>query len=116
MLKGEQPTIFGSGDKARDYTFVSDVVAANILAMESGRNGIYNIGTGKQTSDQEIFDTVAEVLGYKGAAHYAPVRKGEIQRICLDYTKAMRELGWLPRVGLEEGVRKSVDYYKSMLV
>ncbi len=116
MLKGEQPTIFGSGDKTRDYTFVSDVVAANILAMESGRNGIYNIGTGKQTSDQEIFDTVAEVLGYGGTAHYAPVRKGEIQRICLDYTKATRELGWLPRVGLEEGVRKSVDYYRSMLV
>jgi len=116
MLKGEQPTIFGLGDKTRDYTFVSDIVAANILAMESGRNGIYNIGAGKQTSDQEIFDIVAEVSGYEGATHYAPVRKGEIQRICLDYTKATRELGWLPRVGLEEGVRKSVDYYKSMLV
>ena len=116
MLKGEQPTIFGSGDKTRDYTFVSDVVAANILAMESGRNGIYNIGTGKQTSDQEIFDTVAEVLGYEGTAYYAPVRKGEIQRICLDYTKATRELGWLPWVGLEEGVRRAVEYYRSILL
>ena len=115
MLKGEQPTIFGSGDKTRDYTFVGDVVAANILAMEPGRNGIYNIGAGKETSDQEIFDTVAGVLGYEGTAHYASVRQGEIQRICLDYTKAMRELGWSPKVGLGEGIRKAADYYKSIV-
>jgi UDP-glucose 4-epimerase len=116
MIRGEQPTIFGSGDKTRDYTFISDVVVANILAMGSEKSEIYNIGTGKETSDQEIFDTVAEVLGYKGTAHYAPVREGEIQRICLDYTKAMRELGWLPQVRLQEGVRRAVEYYRSRLV
>lgn len=116
MLNGEQPTIFGSGDKTRDYIFVSDVVTANILAMESGKKEIYNIGTGKETSDQEVFDTMAEVLGYRGTAHYAPVRKGEIQRICLDYTKAMKELGWLPRVGFGEGIRRAVEYYRSVVL
>ena len=116
MLKGEQPTIFGSGNKTRDYTFVSDIVSANILAMESERSEIYNLGTGKETSDQEIFDTVAEVVGYKGTAHYAPVREGEIQRICLDYSKAMRELGWSPRVELREGIKRAVEYYRSGLL
>ena len=113
MLSGEQPTIFGSGDKTRDYVFVSDIVAANTLAMESEENGIYNLGSGKETSDQEIFDTVAEVTGYEGTANYAPVREGEIRRICLDYTKAMRGLGWLPRVKLKEGVRRVAEYYRS---
>ena len=116
ILSGEQPVIFGSGDKTRDYTFVSDVVTANILAIESGGNETYNIGTGKETSDQEVFDTVAGVLDYKGVAHYAPVREGEVQRMCLDSTKAARELGWLPQVGFEEGVRQSMAYYRSMLV
>jgi len=115
MLKGEQPTIFGSGDKTRDYTFISDIVLANILAMESDKSEIYNIGTGKETSDQEIFNIVAEAAGYKGVARYAPVRKGEIQRICIDYAKVKRELGWSTRVELTDGIRKVVDYYRSEL-
>ena len=114
MLREEQPTIFGQGDKTRDYTFVSDVVAANTLAMESAKSGIYNIGTGTETSDQEMFDTLAKLLGYKGAPHYAPVRKGEVLRICLDCSKAQKELGWQPRLSLREGLSKTVAYYKSI--
>ena len=53
----------------------------------------------------------AGFIGYEGVAHYAPMRKGGIQRICLDYTKATGESGWLPRVGLGEGVRRAVEYY-----
>jgi len=81
MLRREQPTIFGSGEKTRDYTHVSDVVAANLLAMERGNNAIYNIGTGVETSDKEMFHTVAKVLGYSGNPIHAPVRTGEIYRI-----------------------------------
>ena len=113
MLRGEQPTIFGRGDKTRDYTHVSDVVEVNLLALERGRSAIYNIGTGVETSDQEIFDTLAEALGYKGTPLYASVRKGEIQRICLDWSKAEKELGWRPKLTLKEGIGKTVAYYKS---
>lgn len=112
MLRGEQPTIFGRGDKTRDYIHVSDVVRVNLLALERGRNAIYNIGTGVETSDQEIFDTLAEVLGYQGSPRYTEVRKGEIQRICLDWSKAEKELGWRPRLSLKEGIRKTVSYYQ----
>ena len=113
ILRGEQPTIFGSGDKTRDYTHVFDVVAANLLAMEQGNNAIYNIGTGIETSDREMFDTLAKVLGYSGNPLYAPVRTGEIYRICLDATKAQKELGWQAQFSLEQGLLQTVTYYQT---
>lgn len=113
MLAGEQPTIFGPGDKTRDYTHVSDVVAANLLAMERGNNAIYNIGTGVETSDQKMFDTLAKMLDYSGNPRYAPVRAGEIYRICLDATKARKELSWQSQLSLEEGLRQTVSYYQA---
>ena len=113
MLREEQPTIYGPGDKTRDYIHVSDVVAANLLAMERGKNEIYNIGTGVETSDQKTFDTLAEMLGYSGNPLYAPVRTGEIYHICLDATKAQKELGWKPRLSFEEGLSQAVSYYQT---
>jgi len=113
MLKGEQPTIYSSGDKTRDYTHVSDVVAANLLAMEQGDNDIYNIGTGVETSDKEMFDTLAKMFGYSGEPRYAPVRPGEIYRICLDASKAQRELGWQARLSLKEGLLQTISYYRT---
>jgi len=113
MLKEEQPTIFGPGDKTRDYTHVLDVVAANLAAMERGNNAIYNIGTGVETSDQKMFDTLAKMLGYSGNPLYAPVRTGEIYHICLNATKAKEELGWQPQLSLEEGLRQTVGYYQA---
>jgi UDP-glucose 4-epimerase len=115
MLQGERPTIFGKGDKTRDYVHVSDVVTANLLAMERDGNGVYNIGTGVETSDQEIFNLLAELIGYQGNPHYAPVRKGEIYRICLDWSKAQKELGWQPQFLLREGLTVTVNYYRSVL-
>jgi UDP-glucose 4-epimerase len=114
MLTGQQPTIFGPGDKTRDYTHVSDIVAANIIALDHGKNTIYNIGTGIETKDQEIFDTLASVLGYKGKPIYAPVRKGEVYRISLNCGKASKELGWRPKLSLREGITRAADYYKEL--
>lgn len=115
MLRGEQPTIFGTGDKTRDYTHVSDVVMANLLAMKQGNNAIYNIGTGVETSDREMFTTLAQVLNYRGSPALAPVRAGEIHHICLDATKAQRELGWQARLSLKEGLLQTVEYYRAHL-
>ncbi|MGB2853045.1 MAG: NAD-dependent epimerase/dehydratase family protein, partial [Dehalococcoidia bacterium] len=114
ILVGERPTIFGPGDKTRDYTHVSDIVGAHLLAMERGSNAIYNIGTGVETSDQEIFDAIAQALGYEDTPLYTSVRQGEIQRMCLNCDKAKKELGWSPKLSLEEGVQETVPYYKSL--
>ncbi len=114
MLTGKQPTIFGPGDKTRDYAHVSDIVKANIVALEKGKNAIYNIGTGVETSDQEIFDTLASVLGYKGKPVYAPVRKGEVYRISLKCSKARKELGWSPKLSLKEGITQTAEYYRKL--
>lgn len=113
MLGGKQPAIFGPGNKTRDYTHVSDVVAANLLAMERGTNAICNIGTGVETSDQEIFDAVAEAVGYDDPPLYTSVRPGEIQRMCLDWSRAEQELSWRPKLSLMEGITKTVDYFKA---
>ena len=113
MLKGQSPTIFGAGDKTRDYTCVADVARANLLAMKSGVSGIYNIGTGVETSDQEMYDTLADLLDFRGAPHYADVRKGEIHRISLDYSRALREMGWQPQVSLREGLSLAIGYYRA---
>ena len=116
MLQGERPTIFGKGDKTRDYVYVADVVMANLLAMEKSINGFYNTGTGVETSDQEMFNLLAELTGYQSNPHYAPVRKGEIYKICVDWSKAQKELGWQPQFLLREGLSETVNYYRSVLV
>jgi len=115
MLQGERPSIFGKGDKTRDYVYVADVVMANLLAMERSVNGIYNIGTEVETSDQEMFNLLAELTGYQSNPHYASVRKGEIYKISLDWSKAQKEFGWQPRFLLREGLRETVNYYRSVL-
>lgn len=115
MLNGEPATIFGSGDKTRDYTHVSDVVAANLLAMERGHNDIYNIGTAVETSDSKMFKEIAKLLGYTKEPIHMPVRPGEICRICLDATKAERELGWQSRISLGQGLSQTIEYYQAHL-
>ena len=112
MMRGERPSIFGPGNKTRDYTHVSDIVAVNLLAMERGENVTCNIGTGIETSDQQIFDAVAEAVGYKQKPNYTPVRPGEIQRICLDCSRAKEEFGWSAKVELKRGIASTVKYFK----
>jgi UDP-glucose 4-epimerase len=115
MLQGERPTIFGKGDKTRDYVYVADVVTANLLAMEKDGDGVYNIGTGVETSDQEMFDLVAGLTGYEGKPHYAQVRKGEVYRSCLDSSEARKDIGWQPCLAVRDGLVETVEYYRSML-
>jgi len=114
MLLGKRPTIFGDGEQTRDYTHVSDAVRANILAMERGENATYNIGTGVETSVNQIFDMLAEALGYEGSPVYAPAPQGEVQRYCLAWGKAQRELGWRPRLTLREGILNTLEHFKAL--
>ena len=113
MLAGVQPVIYGDGNKVRDYVYISDVVAANVTALERGTNEIFNIGTGVETKDLEVFQTVRSLLGKEVEPKYAPRRPGEIDRICLDISKAARLLGWVPRISLTEGARATVTYFQN---
>ncbi|MDO8886545.1 NAD-dependent epimerase/dehydratase family protein [Candidatus Oleimmundimicrobium sp.] len=115
LLMNEQPTIFGDGSKTRDYVSVFDVVEANKLSLTKGYNGIYNIGTGVETSDKEVFDIVAQVVGVKAEPKYAPVRPGEVNHSSLDSAKVGRELGWKPKISLKDGVANTVAYFRKHL-
>jgi UDP-glucose 4-epimerase len=115
MLRGEQPVIFGSGDKSRDYIYVDDVVQANLLATESNDTGIYNIGTGEETYDKTIFDLISYECRYDGLPQYAAERPGEIKCIHLNNNLAVKTLKWKPQVNVKEGVAKTVTYYRNEL-
>ncbi len=112
MMSGRQPVIYGDGQKVRDYVYVSDVVAANIAALARGTNEIFNIGSGVATPDLEVFERVRDLLGKSVQPRYLPRRPGEIDRICLDISKAARLLGWVPQVTLADGARRTVKYFQ----
>ncbi len=112
MLAGQQPTIFGDGTDTRDYVFVSDVVEANLLALEAGSGEIFNISTAQATTVQQIFNFIAQASGYEGEPNYAPPRPGDLRHNALDAAKAQRLLGWTPKMNLSEGIALTVEYLR----
>lgn len=109
IKEGGQPVIFGDGTKSRDYVFVGDVAKANFLALNCGAGETMNIGTGKLTSDDEMFETIAAAMKFKGKAVHAPARPGEIYKMSLKYGRAKKALGWEPKVNFKEGIKKIVE-------
>ncbi|HET7216252.1 MAG TPA: NAD-dependent epimerase/dehydratase family protein [Terriglobia bacterium] len=115
MLAGIRPSIYGDGTKARDYVYVEDVVRANVLALERGTGEAFNIASGGPTTDYEVFQRVRDSMGIHNLEpEYAPRRPGEMERIYLDISKAQQLLGWSPHFSLEEGVRRTVQYYRQV--
>lgn len=112
MLSGQRPTIFGDGSSTRDYIYVGDVVSANMLALDHGDREIYNIATGRETSVNQLFSLLKDEFNFHCDPEYGPKRPGEVQRIFLTNDKAKAELGWIPKVALEEGIKKTVSYYR----
>ena len=114
MLAGERPTIFGDGTKTRDYVHVDDIVRANLLAMAQKRavGRVYNLGLGNEVSDRQIFELVRSSVGVTMEPILAAKRPGEIDRICLDPSRAKAELGWEPSVRLEEGIDRTVEFHR----
>jgi len=112
MSEGKAPTIFGDGSQVRDYLYVDDVVRANELALTKGSGATVNLGWGKGVSVNDIVRHLKEILDFKGDAIYAAGRPGEVQKIYLDATRAREVLGWKPEVTFEEGLRRTVAWYK----
>ncbi len=111
ILNLESPTIFGDGTQTRDYIFIDDVVKANLLAL-NGKEGIYNIGTGRETSVNELVEIFSKVVGKEIKSEYTSPRKGEVKRISLNADLAKRELGFEAKYSLSEGIRKTIDWYR----
>ncbi|GJQ22773.1 UDP-glucose 4-epimerase [Candidatus Brocadia sapporoensis] len=115
LLQNKPPTIFGDGSKTRDYVYVEDIVAANLMVLGNvGDGGIYNLGWGKQISDLEVFHTVRKALESQIEPIFSQKRPGEIDHISLDSSKAKKELNWEPKVTFEEGIRLATEYYKKL--
>ncbi len=123
MLQGKRPKIFGDGEQLRDYIHVSEAVNINLLAsqkieslnerkLSSPDDLAYNAGTGKGSSVNLLYQLLAEITGFKVQPIYAPERKGEIRRIFLNTDKAKKELDWQSQLTLNEGLEKTVDWFK----
>ena len=117
MLKGEQPTILGDGKQSRDFTYVDNAVEANLLAcrvpaMEvAGR--VFNVATGRRFDLNETFQILKKLTGYPGKVNYGPERAGDVKHSLADLSRATRHLGYTPKVDFEEGLRRTIDWYRS---
>jgi UDP-glucose 4-epimerase len=113
LLAGDRPTIFGDGEQTRDYVFVDDVCDAFVRACEKGGGLVVNIGTGVETSVQHLFDAMAREIGFSEPARYAPPRSGELRRSVLDGGRAAVHLGWEPWTSLDQGLRRTIEWFRA---
>ena len=114
MLAGEPTKVYGDGSNTRDYVFVEDVVDAFVCAAGSAGGGQrFNIGTGLETSDRKLHSVVAAAAGAPDEPRIEPARLGDLKRSCLDPGRAEAVLGWRPRVDLETGVARTVEYFRT---
>jgi len=115
MLEGKPVTIDGDGNQSRDMLHVGDVASANLAALERGDGGTFHISTGVPVTINDIFRKLAILTEYKLEPRFGPARKGDVYRIALDNARAHDELGWEPRIQLEEGLRLTVDYFREQI-
>jgi UDP-glucose 4-epimerase len=112
FLAGEQPRINGDGLQTRDFVFVGDIVAANLLALDYPRAGAFNIGTGRETDILTVYRQLQELAGSPLGPVHGPAKPGEQRRSALDSTLAQKELGWQPRISLSQGLARTVAAFR----
>ncbi|MFH0810679.1 MAG: NAD-dependent epimerase/dehydratase family protein [Pseudomonadota bacterium] len=112
LLGNERPIINGDGLQTRDYVYVADVARANLLALAPGVEGVFNIGTGRETGVVTLFEELQRLTGQEGNSPHGPAKAGEQRRSVLDATLAARTLGWRSEVGLAEGLKATVEYFR----
>jgi UDP-glucose 4-epimerase len=116
MLAGDRPTIYGDGETSRDFTFIQNTVEGNLLAasapaeLVSGR--VMNVATGVRITLNEVVEVLRGITGYNGSVAYAPERAGDIKHSLADISLAGELLGYSPSVSLEEGLRRTVEWYR----
>jgi UDP-glucose 4-epimerase len=119
MLAGKQPTIFGDGEQSRDFTFIQNVVGANLLAAQAPANQVaglvFNVATASRITLNEIVKILRRLTGYRGEVKYAPERAGDIKHSLADIDLARKHLGYEVQVDFPEGLRRTVEWYKSTM-
>lgn len=112
MLQNDSVSIFGDGDQTRDYVYVGDIVEANIAALNARQSGTYNIATGKETTVNELARIIKENLNSQSEINYEGARSGELRNSSLDSTRAFQELEFEAVTSIEEGLKKTIQWYK----
>jgi nucleoside-diphosphate-sugar epimerase len=116
MLAGEQPTIFGDGEQSRDFTYIDNVVHANLLAAtalkEKASGKTMNVATGTRVALNKIFELLRDLTGYSGQPAYASARTGDIRDSLADISRARELLGYEPLVDFREGLRRTFEWYR----
>lgn len=109
---GQEVTINGDGEQSRDFVFVEDVVAANVLAATApaASGKCFNVGRGEQTSLNALLGTIAKIVGREISAKHGPARAGDIRHSLADITRARTELGFSPSVSVEQGLQRLIDH------
>ena len=119
MLQGEQPTIYGGGEQSRDFTYIDNVVAANLLACTAlarqCAGQVFNIGCGRRVSLKEVYSVLQKQTGYSAPPLYGPERAGDVKHSLADIGAAREALGYEPKVHFEEGLRNTVEWYRRTL-
>jgi UDP-glucose 4-epimerase len=119
MLAGEQPTIFGDGEQSRDFTFIQNVVGANLLAAQAPANQVagrvFNVAAASRISLNETVKILRQLTGYRGEVRYAPERAGDIKHSLAAIDLARKHLGYEVQVDFPEGLRRTVEWYKSTM-
>jgi len=118
MLQGDTPAIFGDGEQSRDFTYIENAVLANLLASTAPAakvcGKVFNVATGRRYSLNQTYDMLQQIIGFNGGAKYAPVRSGDIKHSLADISLAKTLLGYAPPVAFEEGLRRTVNWYRQM--
>ena len=115
MLERKPVIVDGTGEQARDMLYIGDVATANLAALERGSGGTFHISSGIAVTVNDLYRKLALLTGYSEFPHYGPSRKGDVYRIALDNSRALRDLGWEPQVDLEEGLSLTVDYFREQV-
>ena len=111
LRDGGTPKVFGDGSQTRDYVYVGDVMRATLAAAERD-GGVFNVGTGRETSVVELLELCQQIAGTSAEPEMAPARPGEIERSVLDPSRAVDELGWRPERSLEDGLRETWEFFR----
>jgi nucleoside-diphosphate-sugar epimerase len=116
MMRGEQPTIFGTGEQGRDFTYIDNAVSANLLAAaapaEKVAGRVFNVACGERHTLKETFAVLAELLDFRQPVLFGPERTGDVRDSQADISAAKEAFGYEPLVGFEEGLRRTVAWYR----
>lgn len=115
LIKGETPYIYGDGEQIRDFVYVKDVAKANLMAITSGDNEIFNVSTNFMITVNDLLKVINSALGKEIKAVYAEERPGDIRNSYMRYDKIKETLGWTPDYNLKRGIKETIEYYKSLL-